>query len=242
MKWRPTLFKDCGALYDTFWLPEDADNDQIARAIKQGRLHDAEIVETILSYILPATTVIDVGACYGQMSLLFAERVVPRGRVIAVEASPYNALLCRLNFHEHRMYANIEVHERAAWDKSGIVVAYPEQDSGRYGSTGVLPHAPDKVSQLPITTIALDDLNRGDRVSAVKIDTEGADLIVLHGLEKTLRVWRPAVVFEFDRGGNRLGLLWAEVIAFLDSVGYKIERAVQDQANWLALPVEGIAR
>ena len=63
-----------------WWLP-DAPSDDVANTIKSGRIFDAPIVREAKRHIRPGTVVLDVGANFGQMTVLFAKLVGPRGHV-----------------------------------------------------------------------------------------------------------------------------------------------------------------
>ncbi|HZW69562.1 MAG TPA: hypothetical protein VFF57_01755, partial [Hanamia sp.] len=64
-------------LYETatgkYYLPQDAYADTIANTIINNNIYDNEIVECARKYIKPGTIVLDVGANFGQMSILFSE-------------------------------------------------------------------------------------------------------------------------------------------------------------------------
>jgi hypothetical protein len=80
---------------------------------------------------------------------------------------------------------------------------------------------PDGLSDVIKTeTIALDDYFSGtERVSAIKIDVEGAELDVLRGARRTLSRCMPLLVFECDRHNASLDRM-EETFSFLSGLGY----------------------
>src|SRR5262249_3027721 len=79
-------------LYETstgrYYLPTDAPQDHVIQCIKTGGIFEPEVVEAAKAYIQPGSTVLDVGANFGQMSVLFSRFVGPAGQVHSFEADP----------------------------------------------------------------------------------------------------------------------------------------------------------
>src|SRR5713226_2613718 len=125
------------ARFDTptgpYWLPSAAPRCETANRMRAGEIYDKEIVDAIALFIRPRTAVLDIGCCYGQMSVLFAEMVGTNGLVIAMECSPFCAKLARMSFVERKL-DNILLYENAAYDRSGIILPYPEHNIDRDGS------------------------------------------------------------------------------------------------------------
>ena len=76
-----------------FAIPSHPANDKIANKIQAGVIFEPEIVEVAQRYIMPGSVVIDVGANFGQMSILFAHETGPSGVVYSIEADDY---ICRI--------------------------------------------------------------------------------------------------------------------------------------------------
>jgi Methyltransferase FkbM domain len=69
-------------------------------------------------------------------------------------------------------------------------------------------------------TVSPDDyFSETDRVSAIKIDVEGAELDVLQGARHTLARCTPLLVFECDRHNASVGRMEA-TFSFLFRIGY----------------------
>jgi FkbM family methyltransferase len=178
-----------------FWLPRSAPDDVVVAEIVHGHVFEEDVIRALRPFIERGSAVIDVGACFGQMSQLFAEAVGPDGEVHAFEANAFCAEIVRRNVNGR----NIQVHECAAWEVSGARLSFPEPDFRRFGSWGSYSIDPSGGRGVPVRSLALDDLPTRRRVSAVKIDVQGSDLFVLRGARKLLARDRPAVVFEFEQ-------------------------------------------
>lgn len=68
------------------------------------------------------------------------------------------------------------------------------------------------------------------RLDFVKLDVEGAELLVLKGAQKTLIHYKPSILFEYIQentirfGSENLG----EVVQFLLELGYDVKRVMAD--------------
>jgi FkbM family methyltransferase len=133
------------------------------------------------SVILPADTVIDVGANIGYFSVLAAKAVGPRGTVVAVEPDPANLRLLRANLWQNGC-DNVRVVAAAATDARRLLAL--RRSSSNAGDHQV--HDEGDVGDTLVAGVALDDLLDGDPVDVIKIDTQGVDHLVVDGLRRTL--------------------------------------------------------
>ena len=89
------LKKDRIAYFQTsignYYLPIDISGDAIINEMKEGRIFEPEIIEIAKKFITKGSTVLDVGANLGQMTLLFSEMVGNEGKVYSFEADDYMA-------------------------------------------------------------------------------------------------------------------------------------------------------
>ena len=201
-----------------FWLPLDAPDDVIISNILEDYIFEVQVVREVQKYIKHGTTVIDVGACYGQMSMMFAS--MSDVDVIAIEASPFVYQLCKMNFEENGVKAKLI--NAAAWNRSGErvrLMKYEFSHFKSYGCFGVEPKAKEGVE---VETLAIDDLVFEKPVSAIKIDAQGCDLLVMRGAEKTLKTHRCHVIYESEgQYDDKFGITQNDYDSFIRSVGYK---------------------
>jgi FkbM family methyltransferase len=221
----------------SYWLPSGITTDVVVNAIREGLVYDEEIVEAAKWFVEPGTTVLDLGACFGQMTVLFARMVGEQGHVVAFEASPDLCGLLRRNVAENGVAARVDVREAAVWSAGGEVLSYPFPDwsvFGSYGSFGVDPGA--RAAGWQVGTVAIDDLELPSRVSFMKVDVQGSDLAALQGAERTIRRERMPIVFEYeellrDRFGADLG----DYLSFVERIGYRVEQVIGG-CNYLIVP------
>ena len=164
---------------------------------------------------------LDVGAHSGAV-LREILRVAPEGRHIAYEPIP------ELAADLAERYPSVDVRNAALSDVNGEssfvhVDSAPEYSGLRErtypGMTEVQKH------KIMVRTERLDDVLPNDfRPDFIKIDVEGAELLVLRGASETLRRFHPAIVFEHGIGASeRYGTGPSDVYALLvDELGMRI--------------------
>jgi FkbM family methyltransferase len=78
-------------------------------------------------------------------------------------------------------------------------------------------------------------------VGFIKVDTQGSDLSVLRGAEKTIQSSRPVIVFEYERElSAQHGHQWNEFEAFFEGIGYELSSLSSvgegKQIDYIAVP------
>jgi FkbM family methyltransferase len=181
----------------------------------------------IRAYLKRGMVFVDVGAHIGEYALLAAERVGAEGQVHAFEPNPlvYAVLLENVGLNrleqivprpwavsEAEGEAGLELHHEAAL--SALVSRAPTT-------------APrQRVERVPAVT--LDGYLAGGRADLIKIDVEGAELLVLRGARKLLarpKADAPVLVFECAPDNYaRFGYSPLDVFRTLEHHGYEIFR------------------
>lgn len=144
---------------------------------------------------------IDVGANQGD-TLAMILAVAPAGRHIAYEPIPALAQELAIS------YPHVDVRNAACSDEAGSaefthVLNAPAMSGLRQRAD--LPEHAAQVEQITVQLDKLDDALPDDYVpSLVKIDVEGAELLVMRGAVETLARHRPFVIFEHGIGGADL--------------------------------------
>ncbi len=187
----------------------------VAAVETRGRLEPGTL-GVLLSLLRENDTLIDVGANIGTFSLPAARRVGERGRVLALEPAPRIAALLRQTVALNGISAQVDVRECAASDTEA---------TARFGLSAQTTHnsllpPDDTLETIDIAVRSLDALvTPGDRVAAVKIDVEGAELQVWRGMQRIVSE-NPelAVILEFGpehlrRAGVTVAAWFAELTA-----------------------------
>lgn len=178
---------------------------------RRNVLDDRQLTCLIAHSLAPDSNCVDVGAHDG---LVLEEllRVAPEGRHLAVEPIPEKAEALA------RAFPQVDVHNAALSDKRGTATfthyLVNPQLSGLRDRTSV---GDQESEQIEVELFTLDDLLDSELpIALIKIDVEGAELGVLRGAIRTLKRWKPIVVFEHGVGGaDQFGVGPGDVYDFL---------------------------
>jgi FkbM family methyltransferase len=143
-------------------------------------------------------TVIDVGANMGIFTTLFARLVGKKGFVYAFEPEPANIALLKKNIAFNK-YENVKVEEKAVSNKAGKINLYIcDGHNGGHRIRKPLNDARFKES-IEIEAISIDNYFEGSdaKIDFVKIDVEGAEYLVLKGMERIVDKFNPDILAEF---------------------------------------------
>jgi FkbM family methyltransferase len=180
------------------------------------RLIEAGPIDHLRAYAAPGSTVIDVGANIGFFALRFGAWVGPAGRVYAIEPERRNVASLRARVARSGLAGVVECVRAAAADKPGTVqlVLNPIHPGDHHiGDAGE-----------PVPAVTLDELTASDArpVSLIKIDVQGAELLVLAGAERVLAEHHPAIFIEIDEAAlQRQGASAERLISALVERGYR---------------------
>lgn len=141
-------------------------------------LYEKEERELFCSLIKPGCTVLDVGAHIGFYSLLAAKR---GARVFAVEADPSNAAMLRHHVEINGYGDRITIFEIAATERAKEVTLY--RHAYNRGESNIIEKGLAS-GRVPGRTLDSLDL---PPIDICKMDIEGAELLALKGMEKTLK-------------------------------------------------------
>lgn len=181
--------------------------------------------------VRPGFTAWDVGAERGWFTLLMARLVGPTGRVDAFEAFPGNfrlhqANVARNGFHWVRSnpVAVSRGDGRLWFIPPSSTVTHHISELDDCSGTGHLSRE-QTPEAIEVPTISLDSYAERtglERLDFIKMDIEGAEVDALHGAERVLTRFRPAMTIEYNREAlSRAGYSLEELDLLLDGFGYE---------------------
>ena len=138
----------------------------------------------------PGMAVFDVGANIGFYTAFLARLVGPEGRVHAFEPDPLSFGILRRRTSSR---SNVEVTQAAAGERSGRTTLFCNR-LNRADNRVYVPAGDLSLEPMDVPVITLDGYceTRGiDRIDAVKMDVQGAEVAVLAGFRRTLLRLRP---------------------------------------------------
>lgn len=218
-----------------FYLPNNAPRDVIVNCIRNGQVFEPEVIETARRLIKRGTVVLDVGANFGQMCILFSEMVGENGQVYAFEADDFVFDVLKKNI-EANDCRNIEPICGAVFNEAGKELFFPKQDFERfdaYGSYGIDPNAN---SGRKVRSVMVDEITFAKPVSFMKVDVQGSDLFAMQGATETIRKHKMPILFEFEQQfQDEFGTSFQDYVKFVDSIGYRFVEVI-NQINYLVTP------
>lgn len=161
--------------------------------------YEPELVEACRQLIKTGTTIYDVGANIGYVSMIFAEFTGMEGKVLAFEPLPENVQRIRENAQLNN-YAQIQVFENAVIDTERPVPFLRHQSVGMGKALGSAGRT-DQVylAELNVKGIGLDEFvfEQGNPIpDLVKIDIEGGEVMALPGMKRILTQYSPILMIE----------------------------------------------
>jgi FkbM family methyltransferase len=180
---------------------------------------ELEVQEALRELVKPGQTIYDVGANIGFFTILCARLVGPLGKVYAFEPIPRNVATLRHNIALNGL-TNVVVVEKALSSSAGRADMFISPWSAFHslnvdGAVKRDNHGPD-AGEITVDTVSLDAFVAEADAPApdlIKIDVEGAELIVIEGMRHTMRSARPLLLCELH--DTKLGY-----IEFIESIDY----------------------
>src|SRR5262249_1136111 len=203
-----------------------------------SRQYEPHLTRFFEQHIREGMTVVDVGANVGYYTLLAARLVGSEGRVIAFEPNSENCRLILLSLHRNGL-GHVALYPLGLSDRPGLAYF-----STHLGSNGGFLSSAEATLLNPncfvIATMRLDDLTAVTDVDLLKLDTEGAEGLIVAGARGLLARDRPIVTSEFSTEmlGRVSGVSGRVYLETFRSLGYRI--FLIDRATSALDPVEDL--
>ncbi len=177
-----------------------------------GRERERSSMAICAKLIRDGDVVFDVGGHIGYTALYFANLAGGAGRTFTFEPSPLNLPYIRTNV-QNATHANVVLLECAVGARDGFTTFWSEDLTGQNGS--IIPgycavsstakshgvRARTRAATLKLTSLDTFTAGLGISPSFVKIDVEGAESLVLHGMGIVLASFRPRIMVEVTNEG-----------------------------------------
>jgi FkbM family methyltransferase len=192
--------------------------------LKRGKFCSPEPEFYLLPRLVhPGDWVLDIGANVGYYTMRLSELVGREGRVFAFE--PIEASAEILGFMARfTPYENITIFNTAVSDKPQLLRF--SIDKNQSGLPNYFTARATDRGQHTVFATTIDSLALPQRISFVKIDTEGCESAVLRGMEALIERDHPILSIEGDES----------LEPYLASRGYRMRSRQPGSANLLFLP------
>jgi FkbM family methyltransferase len=179
---------------------------------------EAGPVEALRKFIPGGTLVIDVGANIGFFTTRFADWTGPQGHVVAIEPDLENFGSLEQRLRQHGSIGRTTRLNAVAASQPGSLFlkrneVHPGDHKIATDGEGI------KVAAVAIDDIVAEHASRD--VSMIKIDVQGAEMVVLAGARKVLQERSAALFIEVDEKAlTAFGTSSHALFAHLQSFGY----------------------
>ena len=188
--------------------------DLVADAIERDHVWEPKVGQVLRDILKTGSTFVDIGAHVGYFTVMAAQLVGKSGNVYAFEPLPDN---CELLAKNVAAFDNCSIFPMAVWGYRGTLELFPSVTNS--GDNRFFEHN-ESAAPLKVPVIPLDELKL-DKVDLIKIDSQGADHVVILGAEKTIRRCQPKIIVEFwPDGYKELGIDPRDILAFYDNFGF----------------------
>ena len=133
--------------------------------------------------------VIDAGANFGHLSLMFSKQVGANGKIYSFEPDRINVEKMKYNFQLNADINAIEIIDLLLWSKNTVIDFY---ESGTVASSALWLPYPSKCVKKE--AVKIDDWvlkNNIDKIDFIKMDIEGAELEAIYGCEAVIKKYAP---------------------------------------------------
>jgi FkbM family methyltransferase len=209
-----------------YYLPTHAYQDIVANAIKNDQIFEKEVVD------------IAVGSNFGQMSILFSQKIGDTGKVYAFDADDFVYDILLKNIKANNKADKIIPTFGAIHNKENEVLYFPVQDFERYGAYGAYGIDYNAKKGREVKSITIDSLNIRETISFMKIDIQGGDLQAMQGAVKTIERNKMPILFEYEyHFEGDFNLSFQEYVDFVREIGYVFKKVINGH-NYLIVPKE----
>ena len=215
-------------------LSEECKN--VLGATRNMQIYEIDLINVFYNELLNKQDIddeivlLDVGANTG--AFCFLPIINERIKTYAFEPNPLTHSILKENINLNNMNDFIKSFNLGLWsEKKNMDLKIPKDltDSGlaTFGETPTRFIYDNKNGEYITTNVECDTIDnivedlKLKTVTAIKIDTEGSELKILMGAEKTIKKYKPIILFEyFDGNTVQFGYKKEQLIKLLLEYGY----------------------
>ncbi len=188
---------------------------------------DDDVRELLLARIPRDATVLDVGANIGWWTIPLGRHLAKGGgRVVAFEPVPSNRARLEWALDANGLRGSVTVAAVALGDAPGeLGMWFKGAETGAESGTAALVRGEGEAHlKVPVVTLDAWAAERSlERCDLMKLDIEGAELLMLRGAERFIARHRPLIFGEFEAYWlTTFGSTFLDVAAWAERMGYRM--------------------
>ncbi len=217
----------------------DLRDDAEALACWLGEADD-DVRGALLARVPRDAVVFDVGANVGWWTVPLARHLAAGGgRVVAFEPVPANRARLDWAIAANRVQENVQVAPVALGDTPGELGMWLKSEETGAGSGTAALVTGDGEAHLRVPVVTLDAwvAEHGiTRCDLMKLDIEGAELMMLRGAERFIAATRPLIFGEFEAYWlSTFGSSFLDVAAWAERMHYRMLRWESSERRFVTL-------
>ncbi len=223
-----------------------------------GVVGEYELIETRILKFFAAKSelIIDVGANVGYYAVELSAMLTSTAKIHAFEPVPESFQQLKRNVNLNSLSTVVSCNQVAISNSDSNVLLYKPKTSGSSASSARNLHPEEDVEEILVHSTTLDNyisLHGLKSLNLLKIDVEGAELMVIEGALNSIRTHKPVIFAELLRKWSaQFGYHPNDVLDVLKTLGYqcfavsgslpKIDNIDGDtkETNFLFVPLERI--
>jgi len=198
--------------------------DAVSEAILRNKFYEFETSLAIIRALRPGDCFVDIGAHVGYFTTLASMLVGSTGIVIAFEPTPATYTYLQHNTQE---LTNVQAYNAAVFESS-CEIELRDFGPGWAAFNSLIGDRRDaKYRRLPtryrVQAVSLDAHASANVYvpSMVKIDAESAEMFILRGMKRILKIDRPIVIMEVGDYGDD-GPRTRDLLNYIRDAGYTV--------------------
>ena len=172
-----------------------------------------------------SNTIIDVGANIGYYAVELSATLSPPAIIHAFEPVPASFKQLEKNIEINSLSNRVSCNQLAISDSEGVMVLYKPRISGSSASSAKNLHPEEEVEKIQVPMTKLDSYFYSNNLRSfdlLKIDVEGAELMVIEGGLNSVKMYKPVIFAELLRKWSaQFGYSPNDVIKILIPLGYR---------------------
>jgi len=189
--------------------------------------YEPELSNSIVKELLKKSnpTLLDVGANIGMISL-FCLSKIPTLNIFAFEPGPLQHGLLEKTIQANQLQDSITLNNKALSNETGVASFAIHQDEHNSGDGFVDTGRAGNTTTISVQTKRIDEWwqEQGQpNIDVIKIDTEGAEFLVLTGAKKMIKTLKPVLYLEiYYHNLKNYPHSEDDIYELLEELGYKL--------------------
>jgi FkbM family methyltransferase len=221
-----------------YYMPFFSYQDIIKKDIINDKIWGKFVYDIAKEYIEENTIVLDAGANFGQLSVLFS-KLKKNVEVYSFESSKFIFKILQKNIDLNN--ANVRAVNCILGNEGNKVYYIKKGDLSKFSSWGsnnvkIVNKKQPNLKTEEVQAVKIDDIEFNKKISFFKIDVQGYDLNVLKGAKSTILKHKMPIMFEYEKDfENEYKYSFNSFENFINGINYKIFKNF-DNKNFLIKP------